>query len=122
VVWPRWVLIEKIEKETPPGESSAPVCRAGEPASSGKGSHPGENSRAECRFVQSKEQGLGQAAEVGLLERFLAREGAQFRVNEPPAGERENVNIACQRDGRAIHREACVRQRDLVRTLPAPDC
>jgi hypothetical protein len=67
------------------------------------------------------EQSLGQAAEVGLLERFLAREDAQFPVNEPPAGDRKNANSVCQRIGRAIHPEVCVRQRDLVRTLPVPD-
>jgi hypothetical protein len=35
----------------------------------------GENVRAECTFAQSKEQGLGQAAEVDLLDRLLARKG-----------------------------------------------
>ena len=75
-----------------------PTARVGEPASPAKGSHPGENSSAECRFAQSKEQGLGQAAEVGLLKHFLAREGAQFPVNEPPEIEWEEANSARQWD------------------------
>ena len=82
---------------------------------------PSPKGGADCRFAQSKEEELGQAAEVGLLDRFIAREGARFPVNEPPAGEQENANSAWQRIGRTIHPGACVRPRDLVRTLPVPD-
>jgi hypothetical protein len=41
-----------------------------------QGSHPGEIGPSGCTFAERKEEGIGQAAEVGLLDRLLAREGA----------------------------------------------
>jgi hypothetical protein len=60
--------------------TNQPTASVGEPASPGKGSHPGEKRRSDCRFVESKAEGLGQAAEMHLLDRFLAREGHNFRL------------------------------------------
>jgi hypothetical protein len=45
-------------------------------------------------FAESREEELGQAAKVGLFDRFRTREGAQFPINEPPAGDRKNANSA----------------------------
>jgi hypothetical protein len=57
-----------------------------------------KNGRSDCRFAESKEESLGQAAEVDLLDRLLVREGARFPVNEPPVGEWEKANSAWQWD------------------------
>jgi hypothetical protein len=88
-----------------------PNVRVSDPALPAKDSHPGEKVRAECTFAQSKEQGLGQAAEVDLRDRLLAREVAQFPMNDPPAREgRTTIAPGGEIDARCIRKLAFVHE------------